>query len=105
MRVIVSVAMVTTLVMVYLFLLAKATQLNYELVSVAHQRVALETQTTQLRDRLSILESRERLLHIARQLGMTEPRAFTVVDLPSARDAQRPGGGLALLWSVRDWLK
>lgn len=104
-RLVVSVVSVTALVMVYLLLMAKATQLNYDLVAATHERTQLQARTAHLQDVLSTLESRERLLHYARELGMTEPQSFTVVDIPTEHVAQRPSGALALLWSVRDWLK
>ncbi|MGH7708253.1 MAG: hypothetical protein ACREM6_10060 [Vulcanimicrobiaceae bacterium] len=104
-RVLIVVAVVTVCVMAYLMLLARATQLNYELVRVNHEQRALRSQTRRLDDQLANLKSRDRLAKIAAQLGLVEPRTFIVLDMPPPHVADRRSPGLAFLSSVTGWLK
>jgi hypothetical protein len=98
-RIVVCLGLLTTLVLLYLALVANVTRTRYELGRAERERHALVEQTARNDDEIAQLESRDRLERIAASLGMREPLAFAVVTLPRERRHQRvaPHGVAALL--------
>jgi cell division protein FtsL len=100
-------AIVMTLVMSYLALMANLTSLNYRVGVALEKRAALQEQTMRLDDKIAHLESRERLAEIAMKMGLHEPRIYAVVARTDAQPASTKlrRGGIALLGAMADWLK
>jgi hypothetical protein len=83
-------------VMIYVLLMGNLTALNYSLAQVTQQKSALLEETNQLDDRISQLESRERLADVASRLHMHDPSVYAVVDVPNPVAAP-PSNGIAFL--------
>lgn len=105
-----GVAVVLTMVMLYLALMANLTSLNYRIARASSERAALSEISQRLDDRIAHLESRERLAQLAIKMGWHEPHIYAVVDEPQP-PAKPDGitaaarGGIALLGAVAGWFK
>lgn len=83
-------------VMLYVYLTAHLTSLNYAYARAEHERAALQGQTARFDERLAALRSDERLSAIAARLHMQDPQQFALVTLP-APQPQRDRTHLAFL--------
>lgn len=100
-RIVASLCTVTTLVLLYLALVANITRLHYEIGRGEHERTRLVEQTVRNDDEIAQLASRERLEQIASRLGMREPAAFAIVTLPRrTRHARTAPRGVAALFPM-----
>ena len=100
-RVLIVLALVLAPVMVYVMLTSSLTSMNYQLDTAQAQRLQLQGDVQRLDDRIYALESRERLLAIAKKLGMTDPQQYAIVSLQQPQSAQKPGGLAFLGWLRR----
>jgi hypothetical protein len=100
-RIVVALSAVTSLVLVYLALLANVTRLHYEVGKLQHQRALLVEQTVRYEDEIALLDSRDRLAALAASLGLREPHAYAIVVVPPpVRHKPAPAGGVAALLPV-----
>ena len=92
------------LVMAYVALTANLTSLGYKSARAGAERDALQAQIARLDERVSQLQSPERLAALAARLGMHDPHSYAVVRLPQE---PQPNGArrVAILSTVTDWLK
>ena len=100
-RIISTLSGLTIAVLVYLALLANVTRLHYEIGRVQHERARLADRVLRNDDEIAQLASPERLAVFAQRLGLREPRAFAVVEMPRPRQrAAPPPRGVAALLPV-----
>jgi cytochrome c-type biogenesis protein CcmH/NrfG len=95
-RIAVAFAIVLVPVMIYVLLMGNLTALNYSLAHATQQKSALVEETMRLDDRISQLQSRERLADLAARLHMHDPHVYAVVDVPGPVVAP-PSNGIAFL--------
>ncbi len=87
--------------MAYVMLTSNVTSLNYALEKAQHQRGALQEETNRLDDRISVLQSDERLANVASKLGMHEAQTFAVLQL--APPTKTTGSRSSVLDSIVGW--
>ena len=92
------------LVMAYVALTANLTSLGYKAARAGAERESLQAEIARLDDRISQLQSPERLAAVAASLGMHDPHRYAVVRLPQETLASGPRS-VAILSTVTDWLK
>jgi hypothetical protein len=95
------VAVLTLFVVSYLALLGNIERMNFELGRAEAGRAKLLAESVELDDTLARLRSRDRLAHIAAQLGMRDSATFAEIAVPPDRHPQPPATGLALLARLR----
>jgi len=100
--VILAVVTFTVVVVGYLGLLERITQMNYERAVLAQTQARLEDDTEHLEDRLQQLQSRERLAAFAHRLSMRDPGTFAVATVRTDPAPAEPAQGLAFLTG---WLR
>lgn len=87
-RVSAAIGSVLVALLAYVMLISNVTSLSYAVAKAQQQRTALQEETARLDDRLSTLESDDRLARVAAKLGMKDPQSFAVVQLePPSRVA------------------
>jgi hypothetical protein len=86
-------------VMIYVLLMGNLTALNYSLAHETEQKLALQEETTRLDDRITQLQSRERLADLAARLHFHDPHVYAVVDVPGPVVAP-PANGIAFLGAL-----
>jgi hypothetical protein len=89
-------AVVLVPVMIYVLLMGNLTALNYSLAHVTQHKLALQEETLRLDDRITQLQSRERLADLAARLHFHDPRVYAVIDVPGPVVAP-PSNGIAFL--------
>jgi hypothetical protein len=97
-RITLAVTVVLAPILGYVLLMGNLTALNYSLAQANQQKLDLQEETMRLDDRISALESRDRLAVIAAKLHMHDPHRYAVVDVP--RPAPPPPTGIAFLGSL-----
>jgi hypothetical protein len=97
-RITLAVTVTLAPILAYVLLMGNLTALNYSLAQANQQKLDLQEETMRLDDRISALESRDRLAGIAAKLHMHDPHRYAVVDLP--RPAPPPPTGIAFLGSL-----
>jgi len=85
-------AVVLVPVMIYVLLMGNLTALNYSLAHVTQHKLALQEETLRLDDRITQLQSRERLADLAARLHFHDPRVYAVIDVPGPVVAPVPNG-------------
>ena len=70
------------LLIAYVMLTSNLTGMTYAVSRAQAERTDLQEQTARLDDRLTQMESQQRLSTIAARLGMRDPQEFAVVHLP-----------------------
>lgn len=98
------IASLTTVVIVYLLLMANVTRTGYDLSRANRERVALQDQTMRLDNELARLKSRDRLADIAARLGMQDSGTYVVVQMPQPQPHQEHHG-LAFLTAISGWIR
>ena len=88
-------ALVLAPILAYVLLMGNLTALNYSLAQATAQKLELQEETMRLDDRISALQSRDRLADVAARLHMHDPHQYAVVELP--RPAPPPPSGIAFL--------
>jgi hypothetical protein len=92
-------AVVLVPVMIYVLLMGNLTALNYSLAHVTQQKLALQEETMRLDDRITQLQSRERLAGLAARLHFHDPHVYAVIDVPGPVVAP-PANGIAFLGAL-----
>ena len=59
--------------------------LDNRAIAAQTHKEQLQEESIGLQDRIAALESRDRLFAVSARLGMREPAAFVIVNLPSAK--------------------
>jgi hypothetical protein len=98
-RIAATFAVVLVPVMIYVLLMGNLTALNYSLAKVTQQKLALQEETMRLDDRITQLQSRERLADLAARLHFHDPHVYAVIDVPGPVVAP-PSSGIAFLGAL-----
>ena len=86
-------------VIAYVMLMANLTTMNYTLARETQHRLSLQEETNRLDDRISRLQSRDRLADVAAKLHMHEPHVYAVIEAPRPVVVPPPSG-IAFLGSL-----
>jgi len=73
-----------SLVVGYLYLITRTTALDDRLLAAQSEHARLQEELVTLDDRRATLESRDRLFQLAGRIGLHEPSAFLIVDVPTS---------------------
>jgi len=92
-------AVVLVPVMIYVLLMGNLTALNYSLAHATEKKLALQEETMRLDDRITHLQSRERLADLAARLHFHDPHMYAVIDVPGPVVAP-PTNGIAFLGAL-----
>jgi hypothetical protein len=98
-RIAAAFAVVLVPVMIYVLLMGNLTALNYSLAHATEQKLALQEETMRLDDRITHLQSRERLADLAARLHFHDPHMYAVIDVPGPAVAP-PSNGIAFLGAL-----
>lgn len=104
-RVAVFLAVPFLVIMAYVASTANLTSLSYKAARAGVERETLQAEIARLDDRVSQLQSPERLAAIAAKLGMRDPHRYAVVRLPQEPLVAGAPRHVAILSTVSDWLK